>query len=307
MKDETIKNKKKKFRLGVFSWIFFVILTIYTISMIYLFLWGVGNSLKEHRNFLYNPVSVFPEGPPWNWAWKNYSKVIESFEVVAQTPKGETVYVGIDWQIIYTLLYAGGGALVTTIACCIAGYCVSKFNYWFSRVIYTIVLITMVIPVIGTIPSMIVFLRAIGLYDTYLGTYLMKFNFLNVYFLLLHAAYTRIPPDFSDAATIDGASEITIFTRIMIPIVMPTLSTIYLIYFIGYWNDYQTALVYMPSHPTLSYGVYHAAIGNRDNSIARSDTYRLASCMIMALPILALFVAFRNKIMGNVAAGGIKE
>ena len=280
---------------------------IYTISIVYLFLWGVGNSLKSHRDFLYNTVNILPQGTPWEWAWDNYSTVIKSFEVAALTPKGETVYVGMDWQLIYTLLYAGVGAFVHVAAACIAGYMVAKFNYLFSRIVYTTVLITMVIPVIGSTPSMIIFLRKIGLYDNYLGTYLMKYNFLNIYFLLIHAAYTRIPSDFSDAASIDGASEMSIFTKIMIPMVMPTLTTMYLIFFIGFWNDYQTALVYMPSHPTLAYGVYHAAIGNRDNSIARSDTYRLASCMIMALPILALFIVFRNKIMGNVTAGGVKE
>ncbi|MBQ8658346.1 MAG: carbohydrate ABC transporter permease [Clostridia bacterium] len=307
MKNENVKNKKKKFRLSVSSWILLVLLTIYAFSMVYLFLWGIGTSLKDHRNFLADPVGILPKGAPWEWAWSNYATVVKSFEVDAITPEGLTVYVGIDWQIVYTLLYAGGGAFVTTAACCIVGYMVSKFNYVFSRIVYTTVLVTMVIPVIGAAPSMVIFLRDLGLYDNYIGTYLMKFNFLSVYFLLVHASYVRISPEFSEAATIDGASELQIFTRIMIPMVMPTLSAIFLIYFIQYWNDYQTALLYMPSHPTLAYGVYYAALGNRDNSIARSDTFRLASCMIMALPILALFIALRDKIMGNVTAGGVKE
>ena len=91
----------------------------------------------------------------------------------------------------------------------------------------------------------------------------------------------------------------------MIPMVLPTCSTIFLIFFIQDWNDYQTALIYMPSHPTLAYGVYSMSMSNKNG--LSSEPMRLASCVIMATPILVLFIAFRNKIMGNVTMGGVKE
>ncbi len=304
---ENQKKRKKKFRLNPLSWVLLIFLTIYTLSMCYLFLWGIGNSVKSHREFSSDAVSIFPSGAPWEWDWNKYAEVIKGFTVPVTTTDGLSVSVGIGWQILYTLLYAGGGALITLSCCCIVGYMTAKYNYFFSRIVYATVLVTMVIPVIGSTPSLIIFLRTLGLYDTYIGTYIMKFNFHNMYFLLIHAAYSRISKEYSEAATIDGASHLQIFLKIMIPMIWPTLTAIYLIFFIGFWNDYQMALVYMPSHPTLAYGVYYAGMGNRSTFMSRSDTYRFASCMILALPILALFIALRNKIMGNVTAGGVKE
>lgn len=87
--------------------------------------------------------------------------------------------------------------------------------------------------------------------------------------------------------------------------ILPTFTTIFLIYFIEFWNDYQMALLYMPTHPTLAYGVYYMK-ENRDPEMSR-EPLRLASCVIMALPILIVFIALRDKIMGNVSEGGVKE
>ena len=61
----------------------------------------------------------------------------------------------------------------------------------------------------------------------------------------------------------------------------------------------------MPTHPTLAYGVYTMAF-QKENDTSRV-MHKLASCMLLAVPILLLFVAFRNKILGNVSMGGVKE
>jgi ABC-type maltose transport system permease subunit len=61
----------------------------------------------------------------------------------------------------------------------------------------------------------------------------------------------------------------------------------------------------MPTHPTLAYGVFQMS-QSTDNTLS-NDPARLASCMVLAIPILVLFIAFRNKIMGNVSMGGVKE
>ena len=86
---------------------------------------------------------------------------------------------------------------------------------------------------------------------------------------------------------------------------MPTCNTIMLIKFIEFWNDYQTPVLFMPTHPTLAYGVF--TMSHSTDQKLSNDPARLASCMILAIPLLILFIAFRNKILGNVSMGGVKE
>ena len=163
----------------------------------------------------------------------------------------------------------------------------------------------MVIPIIGSTPSNIVILQSLGLYQTLLGEYIMKFNFLGMYFLVFYAIFQGISNDYSEAAQLDGASEFAIMIRIMLPLVMPTFSTILLIRFIESWNDYNYVLLYLRSYPTLSYGVYRMSMEKVDGM--DHATMRIASSLLVALPILTLFIIFRNKIMGNVTMGGVKE
>ena len=84
---------------------------------------------------------------------------------------------------------------------------------------------------------------------------------------------------------------------------MPTFATVFLIKFIEFWNDYSTPLLYLPTHPTLAYGVQDMSTNGDINKVLE----RIASCMVLALPITILFIVFRNKIMGNVTMGGVKE
>jgi ABC-type glycerol-3-phosphate transport system permease component len=91
----------------------------------------------------------------------------------------------------------------------------------------------------------------------------------------------------------------------MLPLVANVFSTIMLINFIGLWNDYQTPLLFLPSHPTLAYGIYE--LSNSYLQGLNNVPMRMAGCIVMVLPILALFLAFKNKLMNNVSMGGIKE
>ena len=65
------------------------------------------------------------------------------------------------------------------------------------------------------------------------------------------------------------------------------------------------ALLYMPTHPTLAYGVYYMSISNMNG--LSSAPMRMVACVILALPITTVFVVFKDKVMGNVTMGGVKE
>ena len=163
----------------------------------------------------------------------------------------------------------------------------------------------MIIPIVGNIPANLLLLKDLGIYDSFFGALAMKFNFMGMYFLVFHAAFKSLAKEYAEAAMIDGASELRIMSVIILPLVKSALYTVFLIRFIEFWNDYQMALLYLPSHPTLAYGVFYMSKSSK-NSLS-AEPLRMAACMVVVLPILVLFIALRNKIMGNLTMGGVKE
>lgn len=301
MEKKKVANKKN---LSFFNMGLLVILCVYSLALCILILWGANTSLKTLDDFYGNKVWL-PAGKISEWGWDNYAYVLQNFAVKVKDAQGRMVLVNIWGQTINTVLYTIGGSLVTTSCCCLVAYLSAKFNYVFSKILYTIVLIVMVIPIVGSTPSMLLFLKQTGLYDTWLGAYMMKFNFLGLYFLIFHGVFEGISPEYSEAATIDGANEYQIFFRLMLPLVKTTFYTVFLIHFIDYWNDYTMALMYMPSHPTLAYGVYYLSVSNEPGM--SYAPMRMVACVILALPLTVIFVAFRDKLLGNTTAGGVKE
>ena len=193
---------------------------------------------------------------------------------------------------------------MSLICTCTVSYVVAKYRYAFCEFLYAFVVIAMALPLVGNVPAMVIFLNRLNLFDTIPGMLIMSFTFLDMYFLIFHGAFRGISEEYRDAARIDGASEWMIFFKIMLPLVSPIMYTVFLINFIERWNNYQFANVYMPTHPTLAFSVLHVM-----TRVAITDTVplKLASSMILALPILILFIIFRNKIMGNMTMGGVKE
>jgi ABC-type glycerol-3-phosphate transport system permease component len=206
---------------------------------------------------------------------------------------------------LYSVIYAGGCAFVQTLATCIVAYATARFDFKLSKIIYSTVLILMVLPIIGSLPSELQLTKNLGLYDTLFGPLVLKFNFIGMYYLVFYATFRGVPKAYTEAAKIDGASNMRIMTRIILPLIKNTFLTIMLINFVAYWNDYQTPLVYIPSYPTMAYGLY---LYNFSTISEISDTpMKIAGCMIVFLPILIVFIIFQKRLMGNVSMGGIKE
>ena len=122
--------------------------------------------------------------------------------------------------------------------------------------------------------------------------------------MVLFAAFSAIPKTYSEAATIDGAGTFTIMLKIIMPLVANTIATVFLMYFIQYWNDYQTPLLYLPSYPTIAYGLYQFVWTTFD--AVSTENVKLAACLVVAIPIIVLFSVFNKKLVGNLSMGGIK-
>ena len=118
--------------------------------------------------------------------------------------------------------------------------------------------------------------------------------------------FRGIPKDFDEAAYIDGAGNFAIFFKIIFPISVGTYVTIALINFISFWNDYTTPLIYMPNIPTVAYGLY-GFIQESTEGDKVGTPIKLAACMLVFIPNFVIFLVFRNKLIGNISMGGLKE
>ncbi len=300
---ETKPFIEKLKKISPFRVVLGVLLALYSLSMFVLLFWGVLNSLKSVSDFRTNPL-FFTGKWPWKWSWNNYAYVFNNFQIRVSTAQGVRI-ITVWHQILYTLLYAGGCALINVFVTCITAYAVARFDFAYSKVVYVVALVTMMLPIVGSYPSEIQMLKSLGLYDAIWGSWIQKMNFLGLYFFVFHATFKSIAKEYVEAAKIDGASEWRIFFRIMLPLVRVTFFIVVLIKFVEFWNDYQSPLLYMPSFPTLSVGIFRLA-----NSTVKGLNYvpmRMAGCVMLVLPIFILFMCFRNRIIGNVSMGGVKE
>ncbi len=298
-----MKNKKMKISSGkreqfnVLTVILLILLIVYTISLFLPLLWGFISSFKDRLEFRTNVI-----GLPKQWVW-NYAEVYDMYKIPVATPEGQ-VDVGVGTMFLNGFLYAIGCAFTATLVPCITAYMCAKFNYKFSNLIYAIVIVVMILPIVGSTPSEIQLAKSLGLFDQIWGLWLMKANFLGLYFLVFYAMFKSLPNAFAEAARVDGAGNFTILCRVALPLARNTFFTVLLVNFIQFWNDYQTPLIYLPSHPTIAQGMFEMSRTNINGM--SSIPMRMAASMMMVIPILVLFSIFQKRLLGNLTVGGIK-
>ena len=204
-----------------------------------------------------------------------------------------------------TVGYAVFSAILHAAVPCLVGYLCSRYRYKFSEFIYTFLLIQMMIPIVGAYPSELAFLKATGLYDSLWGNLIQKFSCTGIYFFIFYAFFRGVPDSYEEAAEVDGASQFRIMLTIMMPLAIKTITTVALLKFVFFWNDYSTMVLYLPTRPTLAYGVHYLAFTSNANSFV--TTAKIAISLCLALPIFLIFIFLKERLMGDVSMGGVKE
>ena len=299
MKNNQTTIEKKPIGKRIFSHAYGIIvgtiLTIFCASLLLILIWGVFTAFKDREDFFLNKL-----GLPKVFSFQNYVNTFHDL-VEYRVIKGVKMEFNLFAMFLNTLLYAGGSALINTFTCCVTAYLCSKYKYKFSKFIHNLVVVVMIVPVVGNMPSMIVLLDNIGIYDSVWALWLQNFGFTSIYFLIFYSTFEALPWEYGESAFIDGASHTSVMFKIMIPLVMNTCYVMFLLTFVGYWNNYQTPMVYWKSGPNIATGMF---------SFLLDPTHiipeHVACCIITIIPILVLFMIFKNKMMGNLTLGGLK-
>ena len=188
----------------------------------------------------------------------------------------------------------------------LTAYLCAKYDYKLSGVLIAVYTLMMCMPIVGSAPFELTFLRNVGLYDSIWGNYIQKMTGGGMYFFVYLAFFKGLSDTYREAASIDGASEGRIMLSVYFPLALKIISTVFLIQFVALWNDYQTPLLYLPTHPTIGYAVYYISYESFNPEFYHTPV-QVAGLMLLALPIIVLFVVFKERLMGDISLGGIKE
>lgn len=267
----------------LFIWI---ILILGAFVMLLPFVWLVSSSLKEENQiFQFPPVWI-----PNPVRWQNYSEAL--------TYKPFNIYF-LNTMIIVTLNMI---AIVGSASICAYGFARIKFpgrDFWFG-----IVLATMMVPYfVLMIPQFIIFSR-LGWIDTFLPLTVPFFfggGAFNIF--LLRQFFRTLPNELSDAARIDGCTELGIYWRIIMPLAKPALATVAIFTFLFSWNDFIGPLLYLSSPDKFTVAIGLATF--RSVMRTRWDLLMAASTA-MILPVVLLFFFAQRYFIQGIVMSGIK-
>ena len=317
MKEKIIKFLKNPMNL-LLSFVFIVLL-LYSISVIFIFAWGMITSLKSEIDFkdLGNYIGL----PNFKWSkneifFGNYLAVFTGFNGTTISDQSyysslfglitcEKIYVTFGHLVFNSIFYAVICTGVYVLTAMTVAYICAKYKFAFCEVIYNIVVIVMIIPIVGNYSSSIAVMKDLGLYNNYLGMIVQRISFTGMYFLLFYAFFQGIPDSFIEAAEIDGASQLSVYLKIIIPLSTKIIGTVWLLMFIDAWNNYSVSIMYFPSLRVLAAAVYLVSSGGV--RVIKGAPAQITAAMIMAIPLILIFIVFRNKILGDISAGGLKE
>lgn len=290
----TTKSDIGRRKTSSFFIVLFVFLIIYSLLFVGLLVWAMISSFKTPRDFQTNPVGL-PEK-----IVNNFAEAIKLYKIQVGGVKGRPLYAMFPQMLYNSVLYSVGCALFNTVVTCLTAYCCARYKYRMSKIVYAVVLITMTIPIVGSLPSQIQVAQTLRIYNTVWGMWLQSATFLGLYFLVFYETFASLPNSFFEAARIDGAGDFSLIFRIALPLAKNVFFTIFLLNFITYWNDYQTPLLFLKSMPVLSYGLY---------LITQSNAYVpmiMAAATVVLAPVVLIFIFANKKLMGNLTVGGVK-
>lgn len=281
--------KKKSVGEKITLSIMFVIFLIYGFSLLFPLIWAFYNSFKTAVDYDADSFRL-----PLEWTFKNYETVFTT-AAAGKTNIPMAIFNSVWMSVLSTFL--------GLFASCLTSYVVAKYRFKTSTLIYTIAIFIQIIPLVGGITGMYQLLwGTLQIADQPFLIWPIWFGGFGFSFLMLYSAFKSVPWSYAESAFIDGAGHFTTFLRIMLPSVKPILASLFVVNFIGAWNDYMTAYLYMPSWAPLSLAVYLL----RDDATRISYPVYLAVVIVSVIPIIVLFVSFQKLIMENTTVGGLK-
>ncbi|MDV4150334.1 carbohydrate ABC transporter permease [Clostridium sp. AL.422] len=225
---------------------------------------------------------------PTTWQFENYTTVIEEGKLIS--------------SFFNSLLYSFSSVLIIVIVVAAAAFVIARNRRGLNNIIYYFIISGIAIPINNV--ALMKVMQALSLNNTRIGVILI-YAAINIplSLFLCYGFISTIPREIDEAAVIDGCGPIKLFVKIILPLLKPVISTLFVLNFMAVWNDFQMPLYYLNNSKKwpMTLAVYNF-FGTYENS------WHLVSADIILtlLPVLIVFILGQKYIVGGVSSGAVK-
>ena len=265
----------------------YVFLVIWAIIVLFPFYWMVLTSLKDTTVFMDEKIPTFFTTEP---VLTNYVKAF------TEVPLGR--------YLLNTLIFTVATTGLMMIVIVPAAFAFARLEFRGKNAVFALFLSLMMIPTELVIITNYVTIVEWNLRNTFLGLILPSVTSV-FYIYLLKENFEAIPDELYNAARVDGTSDLKYMLKVMVPISKPTVITIVILKVIECWNSYvwPRLITYKPNYYLVSQGIQTI----RESGYGREDIpAMMAAVVVVSVPLIVLFLVFRDKIMEGVSRGGTK-
>ena len=266
-------------------WLAYVVLGVGLTVVTSPFIWMALSSLKSEGEIRQVPPTWIPEAPTLD----NFRELFDRLDFPQFFTNSAVVAIAVT---IGNLVFSS-----------MLGYVLAKSEFAGKKLLFRLVLGTLMIPGMVTLVPLFVLVANMGLVNTYFGLIL---PFLAAPFgvFLMRQFFLGIPDELIDAARVDGASEARIFVQVVIPLAKPALATLAILTFLGSWNNFLWPLVVATTEDKYTLPVALALYSTGQNQTDYG--LLLAGAVVVVVPVLIVFLILQRYFVQGVAMTGIK-
>lgn len=263
----------------------YLVLAVALAATLLPFLWMLLASFKNEGEILRDPSGWLPKSPTLG----NYSTWLDDL--------------GIGGYFLNSLIVAVCTVLGNLVFCSMIGYALAKMEFPGKRLLFLLVMTTLMVPGVVTFVPLFVMVAKLHLINTY-PALILPYLASPLGVFLMRQFMLGIPDSLLEAAKIDGAGHIRTFTRIVIPLCAPPLATLTILTFLASWNNFLWPLVAAQSQSKYTLPVALALYSQGQN--ATDYGLLLAGSVLVIAPMVVLFMALQRFFVQGIATTGIK-
>jgi multiple sugar transport system permease protein len=211
------------------------------------------------------------------------------------------------WQhTLNSAAVAIGTALLTVIVSLLAGYGFSRYRFMFKNALFVLIIATLMIPFQSILTPLFIILAKLGLNNSLIGLTLVYVTLqLPFSVFMMRNAFDAVPKEIEEAARIDGARDLRLLVRVLLPLVLPGIVTVAIFAFLNSWNEFLAALVLLSDNSKFTLPILISAV--RAGRLGAIDWGAVqAGVTVMSVPCLFVFLLLQRYYMRGLMAGAVK-
>ena len=291
-----LKFKNSPVSVKVIYICFFVMFTVFAVAYLYPLVWAIFNSLKSMEEYATDSVAL-----PKSWMLTHYLDVFTEFQAVPLSGGDPVKYLDMLFNSLWILIV---NVFVNVASSTMLAYALARFRFPGCKFLYAVVIFANTIPIIGAGPAAYKLAVGLNMVNNPATIWLMWAGGFDFAFIVLYGYFKGVSGSYSESAKMDGANNMVILLKIILPQVTPCLVAIAITQATAVWNNYSISMLYMRDYPNLAYGMYLF----KDSTFLVKDSMPIyfAAAVISSIPIIVLYTCSQNLILNNMTTGGLK-